>query len=155
MKMRSAAVLACAFVIGLAAAPSVTAQSGSVKAAVDAANKKFGAAIAAGNAAGVAALYTEDAMALPPNSEAVRGRAAIEKAFQGMIASGVKEITLTAQEVEGHGDTATEVGAYSVKDGAGKELDRGKYVVVWKRVQGDWKLHRDIWNSNMPMPPMK
>lgn len=155
MKVRSAAVLACAFVIGLAASPSVTAQSGNVKAAVDAANKKFGTAIAAGNAAGVAALYTEDAMALPPNGEAVRGRAAIEKAFQGMIASGVKEVTLTAQEVEGHGDTATEVGAYSVKDGAGKELDRGKYVVVWKRVQGDWKLHRDIWNSNMPMPSTK
>ena len=155
MKIRAAAVVACAFVVGLAAAPSVIAQSGSVKAAVDAANKKFGAAIAAGNAAAVAALYTEDAMALPPNGEALRGRAAIEKAFQGMIASGVKQITLTAQEVEGHGDTATEVGAFSVKDGAGKELDRGKYVVVWKRVKGDWKLHRDIWNSNMPMPGTK
>jgi uncharacterized protein (TIGR02246 family) len=155
MKIRSGAMLACAFVIGLAASQSLTAQAGGVKAAVDAANKKFGAALAAGNAAGVAALYTDDATAFPPNSEAVRGRAAIEKMFQAMIAAGVKEVTLTAQEVEGHGDTATEVGTYAVKDAAGKELDRGKYVVVWKRAQGEWKLHRDIWNSNMPMQPMK
>ncbi len=155
MKSRAATVLACAFVFALVASPSVTAQAGSVKAAIDASNKKFGAAVAAGNAAGVAALYTDDAMVLPPNGESVRGRPAIEKLFQGLIAAGIKQATLTAQEVEGHGDTATEVGAYSVKDAAGTELDRGKYVVVWKRVKGEWKLHRDIWNSNMPMPGMK
>jgi uncharacterized protein (TIGR02246 family) len=155
MKSRAATVLACAFVIALAGSLSVTAQTATVKAAIDAGNKKFGAAIAAGNAAGVAALYTDDAMVLPPNGETVRSRAAIEKLFQAMIAAGIKQATLTAQEVEGHGDTATEVGAYSVKDAAGTELDRGKYVVIWKRVQGEWKLHRDIWNSNMPLPPMK
>lgn len=22
-----------------------------------------------------------------------------------------------------------------------------KYVVVWKRVDGQWRLHRDIWNT--------
>ena len=24
----------------------------------------------------------------------------------------------------------------------------GKYVVVWRKVGGDWKLATDIWNSN-------
>jgi ketosteroid isomerase-like protein len=32
------------------------------------------------------------------------------------------------------------------KDGA--ELDHGKYVVIWKKEAGGWKLHRDIWNSS-------
>jgi uncharacterized protein (TIGR02246 family) len=145
----------CACAITLATPHSAFAQAGDAKKGIDAANKAFGVAIAAGNAAGVAALYTDDAVAMPPNSETVTGRPAIEKAFQGMIASGVKEVILTAKEVEAHGDTATEVGAYSVKDAAGKEIDRGKYVVLWKRVQGQWKLHRDIWNSNAPMMPAK
>ncbi len=153
MKSRAATVVA--FVIALVASPPVTAQTGAVKAAIDAANKKFGAAAAAGSASGLAALFTDDAMVLPPNGESVRGRPAIEKVFQGLIAAGIKQVTLTAEEVEGHGDTATEVGAYSVKDAAGTEVDRGKYVVVWKRVKGEWKLHRDIWNSNMPMPGVK
>jgi ketosteroid isomerase-like protein len=31
--------------------------------------------------------------------------------------------------------------------------DRGKTLNVWKRqADGSWKLHRDIWNSNMPIP---
>jgi uncharacterized protein (TIGR02246 family) len=155
MMRKAAFVLASACAINLANSHSAFAQAGDAKKGIEAGNKAFGAAIAAGNAAGVAALYTDDAVAMPPNGEAVTGRPAIEKAFQGMIASGVKEVVLTAKEVEAHGDTATEVGAYSVKDAAGKELDRGKYIVVWKRVQGQWKLHRDIWNSNVPMPPAK
>ena len=155
MRVKVAIVLACAGAISLANSHSVFAQAGDAKKAIEAGNKAFGAAIAAGNAAGVAALYTDDAVVMPPNSEAVTGRPAIEKAFQGMIASGVKEVLLTGKEVEAHGDTATEVGTYSVKDAASKEIDRGKYIVVWKRVQGQWKLHRDIWNSNMPMPAPK
>jgi uncharacterized protein (TIGR02246 family) len=153
--LKAPLVLAYACAISLTAAHSAFAQAGDAKQAIEAGNKAWGAAIAAGNAAGVAALYTDDALVMPPNSEAVSGRPAIEKAFQGMIASGVKQAILTAKEVEAHGDTATEVGAYSIKDAAGKEIDRGKYIVVWKRVQGQWKLHRDIWNSNVPMPPAK
>lgn len=32
----------------------------------------------------------------------------------------------------------------------GTVADRGKYIVVWKRVGGKWLLHRDIWNTSMP-----
>jgi ketosteroid isomerase-like protein len=32
----------------------------------------------------------------------------------------------------------------------GKVADRGKYVVIWKRVGGEWKLHRDIWTTSLP-----
>ncbi len=151
MTLKTRALQVCAIAAAFTVLPSlVAAQNAAVKAAIDANNKKFGAAIAAGNPAGVAGLYTDDAMVLPPNGEAMSGRPAIEKLFQALVAAGIKEITLTAQEVEAHGDVATELGAYSVKDGAGKEIDRGKYIVVWKRVQGQWKLHRDIWNSNLP-----
>jgi uncharacterized protein (TIGR02246 family) len=152
MRLAAKAALICAVGIVAAGIPSiVSAQNAAVKAAIDAANKKFGAAVTAGNAAGVAGLYTDDAMVLPPNGETVTGRPAIEKLFQALVAAGIKEITLTAKEVESHGDAATEIGMYSVKDGTGKEIDRGKYMVSWKKVQGQWKLHRDIWNSDVPL----
>ena len=153
MRFGATAVLAC--VIALAGTHPAIAQTGTVKAAIDASNKKFSEALAAGNAAGVAALHTEDAVLMPPNTEAVKGRPAIEKLFMAFVAAGIKGVTLTSQEVEAHGDTATELGAYSIKDATGKEIDRGKYIVLWKRVKGEWKLHRDIWNSNMPVPALK
>jgi uncharacterized protein (TIGR02246 family) len=154
MRFGITAILAGA--IALSGAHMLSAQAGgAVKAAIDASNKKFGAAIAAGDAKAVGAIYTDDATVMPPNSEAVKGRQAIEGLFGMLVTAGVKGAVLTAQEVEVHGDTATEVGSYSIKDATGKEIDRGKYVATWKRVKGEWKMHRDIWNSNLPVAAPK
>lgn len=109
----------------------------------------------AGNVAGVAALYADDAKVMPPNSDFVTGSKGISAVFQGMLDSGAKSITLTPIEVMGSGDTATEVGTYEVMDKDGKSIDKGKYMVHWKKVGSAWKLHRDIWNSSMPAAPAK
>jgi len=29
-------------------------------------------------------------------------------------------------------------------------VTNGKYVVIWKRDGGQWRIHRDIWNTSMP-----
>ena len=129
---------------------SAWAQSGAARTAIEAANKRFSAAFAAGKAAELAAMYTADAIALPPNSDIVKGHAAIQKMWQGAIDAGIKEAALIVEEVEAHGDTAHERGNYVMKDASGKILDRGKYIVIWKQQQGQWKLHRDIWNTSMP-----
>ena len=39
---------------------------------------------------------------------------------------------------------------YELYDAENKMIDKGKYVVVWKPVNGEWKLFRDIFNSDMP-----
>jgi uncharacterized protein (TIGR02246 family) len=154
MRFGITAILAGA--IALSGAQMLSAQAGgAVKAAIDASNKKFGAAIAAGDAKAVGAIYTDDATVMPPNSEAVKGRQAIEGLFGMLVTAGIKGAVLTAQEVEVHGDTATEVGTYAIQDATGKEIDRGKYVATWKRVKGEWKMHRDIWNSNLPVAAPK
>ena len=95
------------------------------------------------------------ATVMPPNSEPVKGRQAIEGLFGMLVTAGIKGATLTAQEVEAHGETAIETGTYSLKDATGKEVDRGKYVAVWKRQKGEWKMYRDIWNSSLPMAAPK
>ncbi len=103
-----------------------------------------------GDAAGVAAHYTDDAALLPPDAARVDGREKIQGVWQGLIDAGVRDVTLTTQEVENFGDVANEVGTISAtapsEDGGRVQL-AGKYVAVWKRGGDDtWRLHRDIWN---------
>jgi ketosteroid isomerase-like protein len=50
-----------------------------------------------------------------------------------------------------HGDDASEIGRYALVGNDGRELDAGKYIVLWKKGAGGWKLHRDMWNSNAPV----
>jgi ketosteroid isomerase-like protein len=62
-------------------------------------------------------------------------------------------VTLTAKEVETHGTTAIEVGAYKITGPGQQVLDTGKYIVVWKKEDGQWKLHRDIFNTSVAAAP--
>ncbi|MCI0693058.1 SgcJ/EcaC family oxidoreductase [candidate division KSB1 bacterium] len=127
-----------------------------VRKAIEAGNAKWVEAFNRGDAAGVAALYTDNAALLPPNSEMIQGRQGIQNFWNGGFQMGLKDAALTTVDVGGNGDTAFEIGKYTLKiQPAGQEgmSDSGKYVVVWKRqVDGTWKLHADIWNSSMPMP---
>ena len=116
------------------------------------ANEAFMAAFDGGDAAGVAALYTEDGKLLPPNMDVMSGREAIQAFWQGAMDMGVQSAELKIAEVEGHGDTAIEVSRYTLCGAGGQVLDKGKYIVIWKREAGQWKLHRDIFNSSMPAP---
>ena len=121
------------------------------RAAIEAANAKFSEAFARGDAKALAAMYTPDAIAFPPDSEMIRGNEAIGEFWKATRDSGVRGAALTTVEVGRSGDFAYEVGKVSLTiQPAGKEPTTAiaKYMVVWKR-QGDgsWKLHRDIWNS--------
>jgi len=126
------------------------AQEGNARAAIDAGNKQFLAAFEKKDAKGIAALYTTDGEAYPPNGNVVRGRAELQKLWQSVIDSGIASATLKTAQVESAGDLAYESGAYEMKTKDGKVADNGKYVVVWKRAGGRWMLHRDIWNTNQP-----
>ena len=127
-----------------------------VRKAIEDVEAKFTVAFNQGDAAGVAALYTEDATLLPPNSEMIQGKQGIQDFWNGGFQMGLKDATLTTVDVGGSGDTAYSIGKYTLKiqpEGQEGMSDSGKYVVVWKRQADDtWKYHVDIWNSSMPMP---
>ena len=53
---------------------------------------------------------------------------------------GIKEAEMKIVEVEKLGDTAFEVSKFKLLGEAVQVLDEGKYIVVWKRQQGQWKL---------------
>jgi len=117
---------------------------------IDATNAAFAAAAAKGDAAAVAALYTEDAMLMPAAESNISGKAAILKYWQGALSHGVGGVKFNTLEVYGRGATATEVGEYLISDKNGKQLDRGKYIVIWRRTEGKWKLHRDMYSTSIP-----
>jgi len=121
-------------------------------AAIVAADEIFMSNFNRGDAAGVAALYTENGQFLPPNSDPVVGRQAIQATFQGLMGMGVKSVKLETDEVEGYGDTASEVGRYTLEGEGGQVLDQGKFLVIWKQEAGQWRLHRDMINTSLPAP---
>jgi uncharacterized protein (TIGR02246 family) len=152
MRRSSTGLLSLAVVALALGATAVQAED--VRAVIEAKSKAFSAAVARGDAAAVAALYTSTAQVLPPGGEVARGRDAIQKVFQGAIDAGMRDVPLTTLEVEAHGDTATEVGTWAWKGKDGATVDHGKYLVIWKKEGGQWRLHRDIWNSST-LPPTR
>jgi len=134
----------------LALGTTGSAYAEDLKAAITAADARWATAFMSHDANAVAATYTADGQILAEGSEPVTGTAAIAKFIQGVYAEGVATVELTTLEVVGHGRHATDVGRYVMKDKAGKELDHGKYVEIWRLEKGGWKLHRDMFNSSVP-----
>ena len=126
-----------------------------VRAAIDQANAKFEEAVQNQDAAALAALYTADAAVLPPGGEIVRGPAGAEELWGAVMSGlGVKAVDLQTVELEVSGDTAFEIGEAILSlepEGEEPATQFAKYVVVWKKEDGSWKLHWDIWNDK-PAP---
>lgn len=104
------------------------------------------------DADGMANLYAEDALLMPPGAPAVTGREGI-KAFLGADAArtkaggySLKNGTITGKGV--NGDTGWISGTYTVADSTGATIDSGSYLSVHHRVNGAWLYIRDIWNSD-------
>jgi len=109
------------------------------------------AAVGQQDAAALAALYTKGGQILPPNSDFVTGREAIQGFWQAVMDMGIRRAELEIVEVEDHGKTAIEVSTFTLYAEGDAVADKGKYIVVWKKKKkGAWKLHRDIFNSSMP-----
>lgn len=113
------------------------------------ANGNFMTAFGNQDAEAMAALYTQDAQLLPPNGDFQIGNTAVEAFWGSLFNAGFDGVILETLEVHGNGTLVSEVGLFTLFLN-GQFFDNGKYIVVWKKVNGKWYLHRDIWNSNNP-----
>jgi len=108
-----------------------------------------------GDAAATAAYYTEEAKRLPPNSPMIVGRENIQASIQAALDAGAGNLHITMIELSVSGDMAHEVGKYTltIQPEEGEAIsDSGKYVTIWKRVNGSWKIDVLIFNSSIPLP---
>ena len=122
------------------------------KKAVTAANEKLGNAMAAGDSVAITSLYHSEAKLFPPNGAMWDNRSAMGSMAAGMPEMGIKKVSLETAELLNGGEYVIERGAYEMS-GDTKTIDKGKYIVIWKQEGGEWKLFRDIWNSDNPPPP--
>ncbi len=113
------------------------------------ANQNFETNFAKGDAQGMASLYTSEGILLPPGAGIQKGTNAIRNFWQMVMDMGIKGAHLETLEVEQEGETAIEVGQYELSGAEGQRMDQGKYIVIWKKQVGQWKLHKDIWNTNL------
>jgi uncharacterized protein (TIGR02246 family) len=127
-----------------------------VQRSIDSSMAKFADALNKGDAERMSAIYADDAAIYPPGMKIARGRADIDRANAGMFSamsfSGAK---FTTTELTVLGDHAIETGTYSMtaKPKTGKAMnDVGKFITIWKKQpDGSWKVHRDIFNSDLSM----
>ncbi|MEB2774200.1 DUF4440 domain-containing protein [Algoriphagus sp. D3-2-R+10] len=119
------------------------------KAEIEEANKNFMALVAAGDSVGIANLYTTDAKLMFAGKPADVGRTNIQTAFSQILNSGVTKVDLKTKEVFGTEDLLAEEGEVIVYVGD-MVVAEEKFIVLWKKEDGKWKLFRDISNSNTP-----
>ena len=101
--------------------------------------------VRAKDAAAIAQLYAEDGAVMPPNMPMAQGRDAVQRTWQSMLQAPGDLTFQTEQMVfSSSGDMALDRGTYRFGE------DIGKYVVVWRKIDGEWKAAADIFNSDRP-----
>lgn len=98
----------------------------------------------------IANSYSIDAKIFPNNSDIIDGREAIKEMWIIKDGSKVLKHKVTPLEIKFLGDYAYDFGYYEgeseSKEGK-KSTFKGKYVIVWKKIDGKWKMYLDIWNK--------
>lgn len=117
-----------------------------VRAGVENAAQQWSAAATAGDAEALTNLYAADATIYAPDTPPITGRDAIHAFFTEMVSEGPYAVTLSTNEViiPESGEIAIELGSFEDESGS------GKYIGVYKNIDGSWKLIADTWNNNGP-----
>ena len=115
-------------------------------------DKEWGDTASRKNLDAVVAFYAEDATLVWPDQPPVHGSADIRTAWSGVfrdMPDVFLQFTAERIDVSESGDLASDFGVVTMgTDGRQGAKVTGKYVVVWKNVNGSWKVLYDSWNYN-------
>ncbi len=103
------------------------------------------------NLQGYGEMYTEDALWMAPNVPDRCGREDIIEGFAESVANQDIDPLFTADEIEVMGDFAYVIGISiaTIYPNDGSTSRQAKFRALWlmKKVQGLWKIDRQIWNN--------
>ncbi len=122
---------------------------------IEESGRNFMTLLAKGDSVGLANCYTTDAKFMGSNSPAASGRKNIQSVLASIINSGATKFDLKLIEVWGTEELIAEEGEFTLATKEGTQFDKGKYIVLWKKEDGKWKLFRDCFNSDLPIPLVK
>ena len=93
--------------------------------------------------------YTADAKIMVTGPDIIEGRDNIVRYWTPTGELRIVYHKIYPDEISVSGDTAYDYGRYegTTRRADGEEFSwNGKYVIIWKKVAGDWKIYVDIWN---------
>jgi len=98
--------------------------------------------------------YAKDCWIMPPNAQTMCGAGAPLEFFKVAYNKiGLRNGRFITIDVFGDGrEYVTEVGFWESYDKDNKLFDNGKYLVLWKKTPGGWKMYRDSFSSDHNKP---
>jgi uncharacterized protein (TIGR02246 family) len=158
MRSLKSLILAVGAVIAFTACAPATppaVDTAADEAALKEATRTWLEAYNAGDVQKIVALYTEDAVLMPPHAPAANGHAAIRAHLTtdtaGAKAAGIKLVPGTSTAGVA-GDTGWESGTYTATNASGATVDSGNYLSVSHKSNGKWLYYRDMYTSDRPLP---
>ena len=118
---------------------------------IDTANLRFIELFNNSDSVGLANMFTVDGKSMEPNEPSFNGRANIQTHYSHVMSAGANKLELKTTGLWGDKIMLAEEGEFIFRDLDGNQLDKGKYLVLWKQEEGTWKLFRDCYNSDLPV----
>jgi len=127
-----------------------SAQLDEAKKAIAESNARYFQAFAKNDSAIFINSYAKDACILAPNAPAACGHAAAAQFFRAAYREyGLRNGKFITTNVYGDGtEYVTEEGLWQSVNAKGELFDDGKFLVLWKKTPGGWKMFRDSFSSN-------
>ncbi len=123
--------------------------------AIESADSLFVSLLDKGDATGLANCYTSDALLMAPNAPSLQGKTNIQSAMLEFITSGATKMSIRTNNVWGNEETLISEGIMTFSTKEGMVVEKSKYITVYKMEDGRWKMFRDCYNSDLPLPAAK
>ena len=94
-----------------------------------------------GDSIALGEMYMESAEIIPSTA----GRENIIKAFGSMIRDSITGSSFKTTQLWGDDQLLVEDGTGTWSHANGTVVGRGRYLLVWKKDEGKWKILRDTW----------
>jgi len=146
----------CIVLMGCTSTPKVDIQA--EKDAIQSMEDQWIVALQTNDTEKILSFYASDAAIMNPNKPMITGLDAIRNSIEAMFADttlifNTYSGTVDVIEVSATGDLAYARGKQevTVKTKDGQVIDKGKWVDVLKKIDGQWKVIVTIGNSDLPV----
>ena len=98
---------------------------------------------------GISDFYTEEGKIMPNGTRIIQGKEAIAARWKLPDETDILHHAIYPVEIHIMGDTAYDYGYYEGSTKVGDQAPshwKGKYVIIWKKIDGKWLIDVDIWN---------
>lgn len=154
-------ILLASWLGGCASAPPAppAVDQAAIGIAIDSVSAVYNAAVAARDTNAIVNMYADDAHLMPANAPRADGKDAVRQGWVGFLSIPGMELTSVSNTkiVSEAGDMVVDLGSFVFKfePQPGKPItDTGKYTTVFRKVNGEWKIVVDMFNSDIPVTGM-